>query len=124
MILSFLKPGHLTPFSIRQKQEGRSGSSNKVAYIQYIEIFMDGDEYRLLKKKDNKFVFTVNGLKKPNDYIEDDGSVKTFLAGGNIVFTTEFGLTVTWNGDHKADITLCDTYSNYVCGLCGNADSK
>lgn len=56
--------------------------------------------------------------------MESDGSIKVYLSGGNIVFSTTFGLTVTWNGEHKAEVLLCDAYSKYVCGLCGNADGK
>ena len=43
-------------------------------------------------------------------------------SGGSLVLSTNFGLTVTWNGDAKSDVSVCDAYAGYTCGLCGNSD--
>ncbi|CAF0786128.1 unnamed protein product [Brachionus calyciflorus] len=114
-------PDDLVPFSISQKQENRNGRMN-VAYVSHIDINVYNRQYRLLKKEKGKHKYTIDGLLSPNNYHDKLTGVKVFLSGGNLVFSTQFGLTVTWNGDHKVDVTLCDTYANYVCGLCGNAD--
>lgn len=66
--------------------------------------------------------FTLNGIKMTNNYFDNQNGIKIFYSIGNIIFSTKFGLTIKWNGIHKAKILLCDFYSNYVCGLCGNAD--
>lgn len=57
-----------------------------------------------------------------NNYFDSQNGIKIFYSVDNIIFSTKFGLTIKWNGLHKAHILLCDYYSNYVCGLCGNAD--
>ncbi len=46
------------------------------------------------------------------------------INGGKLLFTTNFGLTVDWDGDAAVGYTLCDAYAKYVCGLCGNGDGK
>ncbi|CAF0944073.1 unnamed protein product [Brachionus calyciflorus] len=116
-------PNGLIPFSVSQKQETRHGKTN-VAYIQYIDVNVYNRQYRLLKKQNGKHVYTIDGILSPNDYQDKQNGIKIYLSAGNLVLSTQFGLTVTWNGDHKVDVNLCNTYSNYVCGLCGNADGS
>ena len=66
--------------------------------------------------------YTIDGIMGLNDYEDKINGVRIYLSGKNIVFSTKFGLTVLWDGYHRLEVILCDTYSNYVCGLCGNAD--
>ena len=117
----FLKPEGMVPFSVHQKQETRFGLLN-VAYVAYVEINVFNQQFRLLKRNGNVHVYTLNGIIRPNNYVDKINGVRIFVLGPNLVFSTTFGLTVTWNGNHKVDVILCDTYVNYVCGLCGNAD--
>lgn len=120
------KPAGLVPFSIKQKQEERGGSANSknVAYIRYLDILIYGREYKLVKKVAGKFVFTIDDITMPSTFTDDVNGIKVYVSGNNLMFSTNFGLTVSWDGNHKADVTLCDTYANYVCGLCGNADGN
>ena len=113
----------MIPFNIRQKQETRHGQT-KVSYIAYVEINVFNHQYRLLKKQGIKHKYTIDGITGQNYFQDKLNGVKVFVSGPNLVFSTTFGLTVSWNGDHKVDVVLCDTYANYVCGLCGNADGK
>ena len=48
--------------------------------------------------------------------------LNVYFSGTNLVFSTYFGLTVYWNGNSKFDVSLCDAYAGYTCGLCGNSD--
>ena len=113
----------MTAFSVRQKQE-RSPTNPAVAYIRYIEINVNGIQYRLLKKASlfaKLIPFTVNGVSRTAPYSETTG-INIVLNGGKLVFGATFGLTITWDGSNAATESLCDAYSTYVCGLCGNAD--
>ncbi len=38
------------------------------------------------------------------------------------MFSTNFGLTVSFDGRDVAEYNLCDAYKSYVCGLCGDGD--
>lgn len=46
--------------------------------------------------------------------------VSVSLSGQYVVVTTDFGLNVKFDGDHRAEITLPSTYMSKVCGICGN----
>lgn len=119
----FFKPQDLVPFSITQKQEERNGNK-RVAYISYMEINVFNKQFRLLKKVGNLHRYTINGIIGSNNYFDSINGIRIYVSGSNLVFSTTFGLTLIWNGNHKADVVLCDTYANHVCGLCGNADGK
>lgn len=48
--------------------------------------------------------------------------IDIYMQGANLVLSTDFGLTVAFDGNHRMSLTLCDAYKGTVCGLCGNAD--
>lgn len=118
-----LAPG-LVPFDVRQKNEMRE-TRREASFVEYLEITIHGNEYNLLKKlPGNRHVFEINGLERPTPYFDREHGVNVYTLNRNIIFSTEFGLTVTWDGHQRAAITLCDAYANSVCGMCGNADGK
>lgn len=67
-------------------------------------------------------VFTINGAVTTAPF--SSAGVNIYIAGWSLVFATDFGLTVNWDGDNKVDVSLCDAYSTFTCGLCGNSDGK
>jgi hypothetical protein len=104
-----------------QKQEQRKGVPNaeNVAFIRHIEI----NVYRKKFTLEKNHVFTVNGQRRNTPYKGRNGE-QAINIGGQLVFTTKFGLTILWDGNQQAQVLLCDTYRRYVCGLCGNADGN
>ncbi len=95
--------------------------------IRYIEINFNSNQYRLLKKSDGLFLnsipFTVNGVYRTAPYLDGDG-VNVHMSGDVLVCSTQFGLTLTWDGVSTSTHTVCDAYAQHVCGLCGNADGR
>lgn len=79
-----------------------------------------------MKKTNNKFDVTANGnvVKTPLFYDGDYISIQITQSGGTLILKTSFGLTVKWDGNNKGDVSLCDSYANYVCGFCGNANGS
>jgi hypothetical protein len=67
--------------------------------------------------------FTVNGIYRYPPY-QDSNGVKVINQGGQLVLTTPFGVTITWDGDQTMSTALCDAYAGYICGLCGNGAGK
>lgn len=41
-------------------------------------------------------------------------------SGFYTVVSTDFGLTVKFDGDHQVEVSLLSTYKGEVCGMCGN----
>lgn len=116
----------MVKFSVTQKQErrGNGPNSNRVSYIRFIDVNVFGNNYRLLPKINGKLGFSINGINMVNNYRDEFNGLRVYISAGNLIFTTNFGLMIKWNGIHKAEVTICSYYENYVCGLCGNADGK
>jgi hypothetical protein len=94
-----------------------------------LEINVYGSKYRLYKKNaELMHVYTINddlGVDEENDFVQyESENVKIFFYGDDILFTAAFGLTISWDGDQISDVSLCDSYNEYVCGICGNSDGE
>uniref|UniRef100_A0A8C3V3V6 VWFD domain-containing protein n=1 Tax=Catharus ustulatus TaxID=91951 RepID=A0A8C3V3V6_CATUS len=65
----------------------------------------------------------VNGVSQvvPVTLVPD---VRIYLSGQYVVVTTDFGLKVKFDGNHRAEITLPSTYMSKVCGICGNYNGQ
>lgn len=50
----------------------------------------------------------------------DLGAVKVYQSGMSTAVETDFGLLVTFDGQHYASISIPGSYINSTCGLCGN----
>lgn len=48
------------------------------------------------------------------------GAIRVYQSGVAIALETDFGLLVTYDGQHYASISLPSSYFNNTCGLCGN----
>jgi len=116
-------PKGLVPFSVKHKQEMRSGRKG-VSFFQYIDVEVYGDVYRLSQFTNSSTNFELNGLLRPVPFNDKENAIDVFQSGKNLLFSTGFGLTIVWNGNHLAEVRLCDAYANSVCGLCGNADGN
>ena len=112
-----LKPSGLASFSMYQKQERRVDTS-RVTFLRYLQIDAYNVSTRLLKRN----AITINGSPVTAPF--SSGGINIYYHGGKLVYSTDFGLTVNWDGDQVMSLTLCDAYAGYVCGLCGNADGN
>lgn len=93
-----------------------------MAFIRYIEINVYNTQYRLIKKSEGQFSFLVNGVLF-NPPFSDLNKVTIDSTPTKLNFNTLFGLSISWDGNSKVSVNLCDSYRTFVCGLCGNADS-
>lgn len=48
------------------------------------------------------------------------GAIKVYQSGLSTALETDFGLLVTYDGQHYASVSVPGTYINATCGLCGN----
>ena len=106
-------------FNVRQKQVAGMTGSNKVSYIDYVELNLQESQIRLFKG----FLFTINGFGYTTPYSGQNG-VKVNRVGASLIVSTDFGLSINWDGVSRATYSLSTAYAGFVCGLCGNEDGK
>lgn len=53
-------------------------------------------------------------------YSTAGGRVTAYAKGQDAVISIDFGLTVTFNWDSRATVTVPSSYAGTLCGLCGN----
>ncbi|XP_010292294.1 PREDICTED: zonadhesin-like, partial [Phaethon lepturus] len=101
-------------FNVEVANEHR-GSNTHVSYVQYVDIDVHGYRINLGKKR----VVKVDGVSQVVPLTLAQG-VSISFSGQYVVVTTDFGLNVKFDGNHRAEITLPSTYMSKVCGICGN----
>ncbi|KAM4693724.1 zonadhesin-like [Discoglossus pictus] len=105
---------NLSDFHVYTTNEYR-GSNTKVSYVQSVHIEVYNNEFTLLKNKR----LNVNG-KRTNPPFTKINWFTAHISGIYLVFETDFGLRVKFDGNHYVDVTLPPIYKGLICGLCGN----
>ncbi|XP_033372654.1 alpha-tectorin-like [Parus major] len=105
-------------FNVEAANEHRGGNT-RVSYVQYVDIDVYGYRINLGQKR----VVKVNGVSQVIPVTVVPG-VSIFFSGQYVVVTTDFGLQVKFDGNHRAEITLPSTYMSKVCGICGNYNGQ
>ncbi|XP_074733517.1 IgGFc-binding protein-like [Strix uralensis] len=101
-------------FNVEVANEHRGGNT-RVSYVQYVDIDLYGYRINLGKNR----VVKVDGVSQVLPLTLAQG-VNIAFSGQYVVVTTDFGLNVKFDGNHRAEITLPSTYMSKVCGICGN----
>ncbi|CAM9326592.1 unnamed protein product [Bubo scandiacus] len=101
-------------FNVEAANEHRGGNT-RVSYVQYVDIDVYGYRINLGKNR----VVKVDGVSQVLPLTLAQG-VNIAFSGQYVVVTTDFGLNVKFDGNHRAEITLPSTYMSKVCGICGN----
>ncbi|XP_074402790.1 IgGFc-binding protein [Zonotrichia albicollis] len=105
-------------FNVEAANEHRGGNT-RVSYVQYVDVDVYGYRINLGQKRAVK----VNGVSQVVPVTLVPG-VSISLSGQYVVVTTDFGLQVKFDGNHRAEITLPSTYMSKVCGICGNYNGQ
>ncbi|KAM3590121.1 uncharacterized protein V6R79_004028 [Siganus canaliculatus] len=115
-----LAQGHnlqnLSMFTVRGKNV-RGRGIRTVSFLDEMYIDVKGVNVRFLEKK----IVLVNGERVSPPLSPADGVTIT-MNSMELLLTTDFGLSVRFDGKTRGDITLPSTYKNSVRGLCGNYD--
>ncbi|XP_074009677.1 IgGFc-binding protein [Numenius arquata] len=101
-------------FNVEAANEHR-GSNTRVSYVQYVDIDVYGYRINLGKSR----IVKIDGVSQVLPLTLAQG-VSISFSGQYVVVTTDFGLNVKFDGNHRAEITLPNTYMSKVCGICGN----
>ncbi|XP_030578939.1 IgGFc-binding protein-like [Archocentrus centrarchus] len=109
-------PSYMTPLVVRGKNI-RRGGNKRVSFLDQMHIDVYGVNVKFLQKK----TVLVNGERVAPPLTPVDGLIIT-MNSRDVQLTTDFGLTVRFDGNSRGEIILPSTYKNSVRGLCGNYD--
>merc|ERR1712127_129878 len=112
-------------------QEKRNGRRDDVSYVASVELKYNKMVYSLQQATDQsgnrKYSVFINDVEfNPNQlpYNDEDNGVRIQAKKRYATLSTDFGLTLKFNGKNRAIVKLCSSFADKVCGLCGNADGK
>ncbi|KAM4544548.1 alpha-tectorin isoform 1-T1 [Odontesthes bonariensis] len=103
-------------FSVEAKNENRGVAS--VSWLRDVTVEVYG--HRVMIPKGSLGTVQVDGLMKTLPVQLQLGAVRVYQSGVAVALETDFGLLVTYDGQHYASISLPSSYFNNTCGLCGN----
>uniref|UniRef100_A0A8C4V4D9 VWFD domain-containing protein n=1 Tax=Falco tinnunculus TaxID=100819 RepID=A0A8C4V4D9_FALTI len=99
-------------FNVEAANEHR-GANTRVSYVRHVDIDVAGQRIRLGKGG------VVNGVAEVLPCTPSAG-VQVSFSGFYTVVTTDFGLRVKFDGNHRVEVTLPRSFEQKVCGMCGN----
>ncbi|KAI5085722.1 zonadhesin isoform X2, partial [Silurus meridionalis] len=111
-------PRFLTPLTVRGKN-ARRGGNNRISYLHEVYVEVYDVSVRMLQKKR----LLVNGERVFPPLSPNQG-IKISLNSRYLQLTTDFGLTVRFDGNMQGEVILPSTYKTHVRGLCGNYDGR
>ncbi|XP_047199382.1 alpha-tectorin [Hippoglossus stenolepis] len=103
-------------FSVEAKNENRGIAS--VSWLRDVTVEVYG--HRVMLPKGSLGTVQVDGLTKTLPVQLQLGAIRVYQSGVAVALETDFGLLVTYDGQHYASISLPSSYFNNTCGLCGN----
>ncbi|XP_034539787.1 alpha-tectorin [Notolabrus celidotus] len=103
-------------FSVEAKNENRGVTS--VSWLRDVTVDVYGHRVTLPKGSFGRV--QVDGLMKTLPVQLQLGAIRVYQSGLAVALETDFGLLVTYDGQHYASISLPSSYFNNTCGLCGN----
>ncbi|XP_051569103.1 IgGFc-binding protein-like [Myxocyprinus asiaticus] len=111
-------PSSLTPFIVRGKNQ-RQGVLSRVSLLHDVYVDVYGISVHILQKKK----VLVNGERISPPYSPVKG-VTIKMKSRFVMLSTDFGLSVRFDGNTQAVVTLPSVYKSRVLGLCGNYDGS
>uniref|UniRef100_A0A663DPQ4 VWFD domain-containing protein n=1 Tax=Aquila chrysaetos chrysaetos TaxID=223781 RepID=A0A663DPQ4_AQUCH len=99
-------------FNVEAANEHRGGNT-RVSYVQYSCARWVAPTLSWFPS------FQVNGVAEVLPCTPSMG-VQVSSSGFYTVVTTDFGLRVKFDGNHRVEVTLPSTFGQKVCGMCGN----
>ncbi|CAI5658937.1 unnamed protein product [Oreochromis niloticus] len=106
----------LNQFSVEAKNEALNGRPLSTV----AEVFVNVWGYDVHMSRDRRGLVQVNGVTRNLPINLNEGNVSIYATGSRIVVSTNFGLSVTYNGYSAVFISVPPNYREQICGLCGN----
>ncbi|XP_049331705.1 alpha-tectorin-like [Astyanax mexicanus] len=78
----------------------------------------------VLVSRNKRGIAVIDSETKNLPVLLDSGSVSVYSSGQNTFITTDFGLSVSYDGSWVVRVTVPANYSGATCGLCGNFNGQ
>ncbi|XP_014350371.1 alpha-tectorin, partial [Latimeria chalumnae] len=111
---------NLPYFSVESKNEERSGIL--VSWLR--DIWVKVYSHKIVIHKGDYGRVQVDGLVTSLPVQLELGAIKVYQSGVSTAVETDFGLLVTYDGQHYASISVPSMYFNNTCGMCGNYNNN
>nr|XP_028596464.1 IgGFc-binding protein-like [Podarcis muralis] len=105
----------LRPFTVNVENNNRGNP--KVSYTKVVTLKVY--DVTVIMSQEHPRRIQVNGVFVNLPFYHED-KIKAYISGNEGVIKTDFGLTVAFDWNTNAKVTVPSTYANAVCGLCGN----
>ncbi|XP_050786923.1 LOW QUALITY PROTEIN: IgGFc-binding protein-like [Gopherus flavomarginatus] len=105
----------LTPFNV--KVENNNRGSKAVSYTKAVTLEVYGRNITVSQQYPRKI--KVDGVFVALPFYHED-KLQAYVSGAQVRIKTAFALTVTFDGSSLVRVTVPSTYTNALCGLCGD----
>ncbi|KAJ8416809.1 hypothetical protein AAFF_G00326870 [Aldrovandia affinis] len=111
-------PSLLVPLAV-QGNNAQRGANKRISFLDEVYVDVYGVNVRFLQRK----IVLVNG-ERVQPPLNPKGGLKVTMNSRSVQLSTDFGLTVRFDGNSHAEVILPSTYKSVVGGLCGNYDGQ
>ncbi|KAM9114696.1 IgGFc-binding protein [Pangshura tecta] len=105
----------LTPFNI--KVENNNRGSKAVSYTKAVTLEVYGRNITVSQQYPRKI--KVDGVFMDLPFYHEK-KLQAYVSGAQVLIKTAFDLRVTFDGSSLVRVTVPNTYTNVLCGLCGD----
>nr|XP_020655430.1 zonadhesin-like [Pogona vitticeps] len=112
-------PEALVPLSVAGRNRRRL-PFQRFSFLREVYVSVYGYQITLMQGRH----MAVNGLRITPPYHAPDDRLQITQRGRKLIVQTDFGFSVSFDGQDLAEIVLPTTYQDHVGGLCGNYDGR
>ncbi|XP_073179617.1 IgGFc-binding protein-like [Lepidochelys kempii] len=105
----------LTPFNIKVENNNRGNKA--VSYTKVVTLEVYGRNITVSQQYPRKI--KVDGVFMDLPFYHEE-KLQAYISGSHILIKTAFDLRVTFDWRSLVRVTVPNTYTNALCGLCGN----
>ncbi|XP_049329888.1 alpha-tectorin-like isoform X9 [Astyanax mexicanus] len=107
-------------FQVVAKNEAWNGLPVSIT----VEVSVNVSGHLVLVSRNKRGIAVIDSETKNLPVLLDSGSVSVYSSGQNTFITTDFGLSVSYDGSWVVRVTVPANYSGATCGLCGNFNGQ
>ncbi|KAI4881806.1 hypothetical protein NFI96_003653 [Prochilodus magdalenae] len=107
-------------FEVVARNEAWNGAPVSIT----VDVYVNVSDHMVHVSQNRRGTAEVDGETRNLPILLDSGRVSIYSSGQNTFITTDFGLSVSYDGSWVASITVPTSYRGATCGLCGNFNGQ